>query len=104
MALVIEKLKRVISSFSTSRSSVKSNFTSDSLLLRQQRTFQQVESLNGEFMFQILHLLPLFYHIPVFTCVDPDLCWEYGSKKLLNAGPIRIFSIGTGAEKNPAAI
>ena len=93
MALVIEKLKRVISSFSTSRSSVKSNF-SDSLLLRQQRTFQQVESLNSEFMFQILHLLPLFYHIPVFTCVDPDLCWEYGSKKLLNAGPIRIPNTG----------
>ena len=31
---------------------------------------------------------PLFY--PIFTCMDPDPYWEYGSTKLLNMDPIQI--------------
>ena len=31
---------------------------------------------------------PLFY--PIFTCMEPDPYWEYGSTKLLNMDPIRI--------------
>ena len=34
------------------------------------RTFESDESLNGEFMSKILHLLHQFY--PIFTYVDPD--------------------------------
>ena len=32
--------------------------------------FQLVESLNGELMSSILHLLPLIH--PLFNCADPD--------------------------------
>ena len=34
------------------------------------RNFLSVESLNGEFLFSSLHLLPHIY--PIFTCVDTD--------------------------------
>ena len=45
----------------------------------------QLESLNGEFMSSILHLLPLIS--PIFTYVDSYL--EYGpvSTKVLNTDP-----------------
>ena len=91
MALVIEKLKRVISSFSTSRSSVKSNFTSDSLLLRQQRTFQQVESLNvcsKSYTFCLYFIIYRYLHVWIRICVgntDPKSSWmrvQYGSPTL----------------------
>ena len=38
---------------------------------------ESVGSMFGEFSSSILHLLPLIY--PVFTCVDLDPYWEYGS-------------------------
>ena len=50
--------------------------------------FLSVESLNGEFLFSSLHLLPYIY--PIFTCVDTDPYSEYGSgsTKLVNKDPI----------------
>ena len=52
------------------------------------RNFLSVESLNGEFLFSSLHLLPHIY--PIFTCVDTDPYSEYGSgsTKLVNKDPI----------------
>ena len=52
------------------------------------RNFLSVESLNGEFLFSSLHLLPHIY--PIFTCVDTDPYSEYGSgsTKLVNNDPI----------------
>ena len=48
----------------------------NNLFLTKKRT-KSDESLNGEFISEILHLLPLFHLI--FTCLDPDPYWEYGS-------------------------
>ena len=47
-----------------------------------ERSFSAVESLNGEFMSSILHLVPLIY--PLFTGLGPDPYSEYGSSKVLN--------------------
>ena len=54
------------------------------------RNFKSVESLNGELMSSIIHVLPLIFSI--FTCLDPDPYSEYGSRstRVLNADQIWI--------------
>ena len=33
-----------------------------------------VESLNCEFIYLVLQLMPLMYRYPIFTCPDPQHC------------------------------
>ena len=56
-----------------------------------------VETLNGELMPSILHLLYLIY--PILTCLDPDSYSEYGSTKVLNKGLIWIRIHNTAVMK-----